>query len=402
MPRSRLDLRAVSSLFLLLFLGLSDNQTIAALLPALIHAFHVSVASAGMLVVVYSVLAAAAGFTAGTLSDHYGRRRFLLAAVAIFAAASFAASRTVTFPQLLAARALTGMAAGTLSTCSLAYAGDTFNYAVRGRALGLISVAYFAAPVVGVPLGAQIADRFGWRSAFLLFAILACVAACGTLLLPRDRMQSGSAPIDLKRSARTFQKFIARRDLAAGVGLAFLVSGGLVGFLTYVGEWMSAQFGLSTRGIGWVFMYAGLVAAAGAPAGGWLADRWDKRSVSIAGNVLLAASVVMIPSFPWGVALFAVFGATSLGAAFRQGPLSALMTEMVPDAERGSYMAARGVASQLGVGAAVLAGGALYDRWGYAAVTLLCGLMTVAAAALLAAWISEPMENHPSPSSTRR
>ncbi len=363
---------------------------IAALIPALVRAFRVSVAEAGLVVVLYSVLAAAAGLAAGTLSDRYGRRRFLLIASAVFAIASWMASHTQSFSQLLAARALTGAAAGTISTCALAYAGDAFDYAVRGRALGLISVAYFAAPVIGVPLGAQIAGHYGWRSAFLLFAALACVAAGGAILLPADRLRRDGGTQSFRRSIQVFQNFLRRRDLAAGIGLAFLVSGGLVGFLTYIGAWLNAQFGLTTGGIGWVFMFAGIVAVIGAPVGGVLSDRWGKRPVAIVGNVLLAAAVVLIPTFSWGALLLAVFGATSLGAALRQGPLTAMMTELVPDAQRGSYMAARGVSSQLGIGAAALAGGILYEHWGYAAVTLLCGLMTAAAAAMLAAWIPEP------------
>ena len=363
---------------------------IAALIPALVEAFHISVSAAGFLVVLYSVLAAGAGLAAGTLSDHYGRRRFLLIASIVFALASWMASHTLTFSQLLAARAVTGAAAGTISTCTLAYAGDAFDYAVRGRALGLISVAYFAAPVIGVPLGAQIANHYGWRSAFLLFAALACVSACSVFLLPRDRLEHAGRALNFGHSVQTFQEFLRRRDLAAGIGLAFLVSGGLVGFLTYIGVWLNAQFGMSTGGIGWVFMYAGVVAVIGAPLGGVLADRWGKRPVAIAGSVLLAAAVVLIPTFPWGAFLLAVLGAASMGAALRQGPLTALMTELIPGAKRGSYMAARGVSSQLGIGAAVLVGGALYEHWGYAAVTLFCGLMTAAAAAVLAAWISEP------------
>ncbi|MGH9357038.1 MAG: MFS transporter, partial [Terriglobia bacterium] len=317
-PPLALDYRIISSLFLLLFLGLADNQMIAALLPVLVRAFRVSVATAGFLVVAYSILAAGAGLAAGTLSDRYGRRRFLLIAAIVFAAASWAASRTQTFPQLLAARALTGAAAGTISTCALAYAGDAFDYAVRGRALGLISIAYFAAPVIGVPLGAQLAAHFGWQSAFLFFGLLACVSGCGALLLPKDNLPPGQA-FDWGRSVRTFQSFLRRRDLASGIGLGFLVSGGLVGFLTYIGAWLNAQFGLSTGGIGWVFMYAGVVAVIGAPLGGLLADRWGKRQVAIVGNVLLAGAVVLIPSFPWGAILLAVLGAASLGAALRQG-----------------------------------------------------------------------------------
>ncbi|MDE3181705.1 MAG: MFS transporter, partial [Acidobacteriota bacterium] len=363
MPRPHsppLKYGVILSLFLLLFTGLADNQMIAALLPDLMQSFRVSVAVAGMLVVVYSIAAAFAGFIAGALSDHYGRRRFLLGGVLLFALASWWASETVTFSQLMMARALTGAAAGTISTCALTLAGDSFDYAVRGRAIGLISVAYFAAPIIGVPAGAQIADRFGWRITFVFFAFVACLAAASMWLLRNEeagRTGSERNPGKLRTTARSMRSFLVRRDLSAGIVIAFLVSGGMVGFLTYIGEWLNHNFGLTTRGIGWVFMLGGLVAVAGAPLGGILSDRWGKRRVSIVGSIILAISLAVMPFFPWGVLLLVVFGLTSLGTAFRQGPVTALMTELIPWRQRGAYMAARGVFSQFGIAATAFAGG---------------------------------------------
>ena len=383
-----MDYLIIANLFLLLFLGLADNQMIAALLPVLMRSFRVGVGLAGMLVVVYSVAAAGAGFLFGSLSDRYGRRRFLWLGAGVFAAASWLASSSQSFSGLMAARVLTGLAAGTISTCSLAYAGDWFHYSVRGRAIGLISIAYFAAPVIGVPLGAVVADRYGWRRTFLLFALLAVCVGSLSLTLERD----ASAPRKFSgiESLRVFKLFLAQSDLVAAILVAFLVSGGLVGFITYIGEWLSSRFALTTRGIGWVFMLAGLVAIAGAPLGGALSDRWSKRSVSIAGNVLLALAVSFITLFSWGSLLLIVFGLAAFGAAFRQGPLTALMTEMVPSTRRGSFMALRNVSSQLGIGAAAFAGGILYQHYGYAAVTSLCAAMTAAVAVLLWTAIREP------------
>ncbi|MGH9354040.1 MAG: MFS transporter, partial [Terriglobia bacterium] len=186
-PPASLKYGVIASLFLLLFTGLADNQMIAALLPDLVRAFHVTVEMAGMLVVVYAAAAAAAGFVCGTLSDHYGRRRFLLAGALVFAFASWMASQTSTFGGLMLARVLTGAAAGTISTCALTCAGDYFDYAVRGRAIGLISIAYFAAPVIGVPAGAEIADRYGWRGTFIFFAVVACGVAASMWLLRGER-----------------------------------------------------------------------------------------------------------------------------------------------------------------------------------------------------------------------
>jgi MFS transporter, DHA1 family, inner membrane transport protein len=363
---------------------------LAALLPALVRAFHVSIQVAGLLVVVYSAAAALAGLGTGTLSDHYGRKPFLLAGAGLFVLASWTASVTHTYVELMIARAVTGIAAGTISTCSIAYAGDYFDYAVRGRAIGIISIAYFAAPIIGVPAAAQIADRFGWRSTFLFFAALAVVVVCSSLALKRDRVRHQQASHKFRRSAAAFRSFLGRRDLLAGVGIAFLVSGGLVGFMTYIGEWLNTRFGLTTRGIGWVFMLAGVVAVIGAPLGGTLSDRLGKRRVAITGCVLMAGAVAVIPLWSWGVVLLVIFGLTSMGAALRQGPLTALMTELIPDSQRGSFMAARSVSSQAGIGVTAFVGGVLYQRFGYFAVTSLCALMTAAVVFLLSAYIAEP------------
>ena len=379
----------IANLFLLLFLGVADNQMIAALLPALVSSFKVSVKVAGLLVVTYSVAAAVASFISGSLSDHYGRRRFLLTGVLVFALASWLASGTRNFEELLVARALTGLAAGTISTCSIAFAGDWFDYSVRGKAIGLISSAYFVAPIIGVPLAGQIADHWGWRRVFVFFALLALAVACASLALPK-RVVAGPTPARLHSSLLSVRRFLVKRDLAAALGVAFLVSGGLVGFITYIGQWLHDHFGIATGGITMVFMVGGLASLIGAPLGGILSDRWGKRAVSIGSNALLALAVAVVPFLPWGAALLLAFGATGLSAAFRQGPLTALMTEMVPAVQRGSFIALRNISSQLGIGAVALAGGVLYEHYGYAAVTTLCALMTALVAVLLTTHIMEP------------
>jgi predicted MFS family arabinose efflux permease len=137
-------------------------------------------------------------------------------------------------------------------------------------------------------------------------------------------------------------------------------------------------------------MLGGVVAVGSAPLGGILSDRWGKRGVSIAGNIVLASGVLLVPFLPWGSGLLAVFGLASLGAAFRQGPLTALMTELVPAAQRGSFIALRNISSQLGIAAAAYTGGVLFQRYGYASVTSLCGAMTVVVAILLGTHIVEP------------
>jgi len=385
-----MDYLLVANLFLLLFLGLADNQMIAALLPTLVSSLHVTVGLAGLLVVAYSAAAAVAAFVSGPLSDHYGRRAFLLVGAAGFTLASWSASRAETFRGLLLARALTGLAAGVISTCSIAFAGDRFPYAVRGKAIGLISSAYFAAPIIGVPLAGQVADRFGWRLVFAFFAGLSLVVFFVSLRLPKDDRASALSSAGFQASVQAFRSFLKRRDIRAALCIAFLVSGGLVGFITYIGQWLHDRFSIATGEITMVFMAGGLASLVGAPLGGMLSDKWGKRTVSIASNFQLALAVALVPFLRWGPALFLVFGATGLGAAFRQGPLTALMTELVPAARRGAFIALRNISSQIGIGIAALAGGILYQWHGYFAVASLCAAMTALVAVLLATHIIEP------------
>jgi len=384
------DLLVIGNLFLLLFLGLADNQTVPALLPLLIDSLHISVEQAGLLAVFYSAAAALASLVTGVVSDHYGRKPFLILGALVFGVASWMAAGTQSFAGLTVARGLTGLGAGAISTCSIAFAGDWFAYNVRGRALSVISTAYFVAPILGVPLAAQIAGRLGWRATFYFFAVLAAAVALLSTRLPREKREAGPASERWQATFRACRSFFARRDTHAGLVIAFLVSGGLYGFIFYIGQWLHAAFGVATGTIGWVFMLGGVVAVVGAPVAGSLSDRWGKRPVSILGNVVLAVSVALIPLFPWGIGLLVVFGVTSLGAATRQGPLTALMTELVPSAERGSFIALRNVFSQTGIGLVVLAGGAIYEWHGYIAVTTLCAAMTFLVAILLATHIVEP------------
>ena len=137
-------------------------------------------------------------------------------------------------------------------------------------------------------------------------------------------------------------------------------------------------------------MLGGLVAVGSAPLGGIISDRIGKRSVAIVSNIILALAVVLIPLFSWGFWLLAVFSVASLGAAFRQGPLTALITELVPSTQRGAFIALRNIFSQTGIGIAAFVGGLLYERHGYGAVTTLCAVMTGLVALLLATHIVEP------------
>jgi DHA1 family putative efflux transporter-like MFS transporter len=346
--------------------------------------------------------AAGAALVAGTWSDRSGRNVFLTVALLVFSLSSLATSYTRELGWLLLCRTLTGMAAGILSACSIAYAGDYFAYEIRGKALGYISMANWAAMVVAVPLAAYVADSLGWQKNFLGLAV-AGLAVSGLNFLSMPRLPP-SRSLEEHLSARdlshirpawvpsgTARRVLLRPDVIACMIIAFCVSGGIVGAITYAGAWMDFQFQVSTRTIGLVFLAGGLLALAGAALGGASSDRYGKKSVAIASSVLLALSLVLLPFLPWGGLLVGVFALANFAAAFRQGPVTALMTELVPMRGRGAFIAMRNVASQIGIATTALLGGILFERFGYGGVGALCAVLTLVVVLLLQTQIQEPL-----------
>jgi pimeloyl-ACP methyl ester carboxylesterase len=96
----------------------------------------------------------------------------------------------------------------------------------------------------------------------------------------------------------------------------------------------------------------------------------------------LALFVLLLPTLAWDGKLWAILCATAFVAALRVAPLQALVTEVVTPADRATYVALRNASSQLGIAAAVAAGGRLYQSWGLFGVGLLSAALT------LCAWLS--------------
>src|ERR1051326_1124739 len=107
--------RVALVLFGVLFLGVSDTQLVAPLLPLIARDFRISPGSAGMIVTTYSLAAAAFAVLIGPISDRVGRKKVLTFGLLLFSIASVLVYHITSFRTLLIVRMLTGVSAGTLS-----------------------------------------------------------------------------------------------------------------------------------------------------------------------------------------------------------------------------------------------------------------------------------------------
>jgi EmrB/QacA subfamily drug resistance transporter len=123
----------------------------------------------------------------GKAGDIFGRKRLLIAGVALFTAAAagcvFAGSGAV----LLALRFVQGVASAMLSGVSTAIITNIFVREERGKAIGVNTAVVYLALSAGPVLGGMLTHSFGWRSIFTVTAAMGVVALAGILHFMKGR-----------------------------------------------------------------------------------------------------------------------------------------------------------------------------------------------------------------------
>ncbi len=352
------ETRIVSVLASLLTLGLVDNQLLAPILPEIAAKLGTSEVSVGWSVVGYAIAAALAALVVGPLSDASGHRRFLIAAGGVFGLGSLLVAAAPSFVVFVGARVVTGAAGGIISALVVAAIADVVPYERRGRAMAWVAAAY-AVPVLVFPPALWIAEHAGWRTNYVVFAAIGAIVTVAVALWFDETERHGRAV----RNPLAYLRFLKVRSTAAGAFSAFFVTGGLTGFLLYLGAYLRSRFGLSLTSVGLVFFITGIASLIGALAAGWLSDRVGKLRVALAGSAALAFFLIVVPE-TGGALLYLTLGLVGLSALARVAPLQSLVTELVSTEERGAYVALRNTLSQVGSATAAALASVLYEPLG--------------------------------------
>jgi EmrB/QacA subfamily drug resistance transporter len=165
-----------------------DGTAVNVALPALQTHLGATVAEVQWVVEAYTLFLSALLLVGGALGDRYGRRRVFLLGVAGFALASAACGFAATAGQLIAARAVQGIAAAFLVPGSLALLSASFEDNRRGRAIGTWSGFSAITAAVGPLLGGWLIDHASWRWVFFLNLPLAlAVLVIALRFVPESR-----------------------------------------------------------------------------------------------------------------------------------------------------------------------------------------------------------------------
>lgn len=371
---------AVASVALAALVLVGSELLPVGLLPGLAASLHVSVGTAGLLVVVPGLVAAVTAPLAPILARDWDRRTVLIAVTALIVLADAVTAATERLAVVIAGRVLLGVAVGAFWTLGVGVVHRLVPAAVADRATSTVTAGVSIGSVLSLPLGALIGDA--WRPAFAGGAAIALVALVAQLrALP---------PIPAMASVRvgTLAAFVRNRWARAVVVVTFLLFVGNFSAATYVVPYLRDGAGLPAAAVSAIALAYGVAGVAGNFAAGFTAGRSLGGTLRVAAVALAAAlglAVLAVSAEPVAVAAVILWG-----AAFGAVPLC-LQTWIIrgAGAEVEAGLAVFMSTTQIALALGSLAGGLLVDGRG---ILTTLGFATVvsAGAALVLTTVRAP------------
>ena len=366
------------------FIGFVDFMIVMPLGPQLLAELGIDARQFSWVVSAYTLAAGFAGVLAAPWLDRVPRKSAYLVLAIGLLAGTVACGLAATYPFLLIARCVTGGFGGVLGGLSLAIVADVFPAERRGRATGVLMLAFAVASVAGVPLGILLGTRFGWQAPFFALAVL------GLPLVGLAAWSLPALPVPLDGPPRhpvahlleTLTVTAHRRAFA----LIALLMVGAFSVIPFISTAFVANGGVTQEQLPALFIAGGLLTLVATPLAGRLVDRFGPLAVF---RVIVPASATMIlvlTNLPAvGIAIAAAVTAVLMATnASRMVSAMALITSSIEPRRRGSFMSANSavqhVASGLGatLGGMIVTGGAGEPLRNFGTVGMLAAAATVA------------------------
>jgi len=187
----------LGALNLSLIIVVMANTSLNVGLPTMSEELGLSNSAQQWVIDAYSLVFAGLLFTAGSLGDRWGRKKFLLTGIAVFGLASAYATFFVdSAGELIATRALMGIGGALVMPATLSILVNTFPAGERAKAIAIWSGIAGGGGALGIVLGGWLVENFWWGSVFALNIPVAAIALVLGLILIPDSQESSHGRID--------------------------------------------------------------------------------------------------------------------------------------------------------------------------------------------------------------
>ena len=356
----KLDKSIFSTLFFSIFATVTGVGIVVPLLPVYAHELGASGLYIGLILGAFSLSRTILLPYFGRQSDKKGRKPFIVPGLFAYTLISIAFIFSKNVNAIIILRFIQGAASAMLLPVIQAYVGDITPRGREGFVMGIFNMSLFLGLSLGPVLGGVINDRFNLEAAFICMGGLSFIGfLLGFFLLPPTRservVQQGRPPTAWKRLLQDREiagLFVFRLAYTACIGIIW-------GFLPVLG---AGELSLSSSSIGILVMLAIFVSGIIHVPMGYLADRFNKKLMVVAGGLIAGYAVC---TFTWATTfgdmvtaslLFGIGGGISMPALAALAVLIGNRTDAM-----GSVMALLTMGHSLGILVGAMLAGLMMD-----------------------------------------
>ncbi|MFN9492716.1 MAG: MFS transporter [Sphingobacteriales bacterium] len=348
-------------LFLLAALNFTHILDFMIMMPLgnyLMPYFKINPRQFSLLVGAYTLSAAVSGFAAAFFVDKFDRKKFLLFAYGGFLIGTLFCGIAPNYPLLLMARIFAGLFGGMIGAQVLSIISDIFPYEERGKAMGSVMSAFAVASTLGVPFALYIANAFSWHAPFIFVVIL------GLAIYPFLYRYIPAMDKHLKQQKEhgpfyALQQVTGDSKQMLALLFSFLMMMGHFLIIPFINPFMEFNRGYSKMQTPMIYLAGGAASFIAANILGRWADKYGKLRVFVSCLVLSLGMVMLIthlPQVPFPIVL-SFFGIWFVFSTGRAVTAQAMLSNVVPAAQRGSFMSFNSSVQQLGTSTASFVAG---------------------------------------------
>ena len=203
-------------------------------LPDIAHVLGAPVARTQLTISSYLIGFAVGQMIYGPLSDRYGRRPVLLAAVALYLASTLACAAAQSVDLLIAARLLQGISGSGAIVLARAIVRDVYSGVQAARELSLMGSISATAPIVAPMIGGVLQAGFGWRANFICMSVggLIALLVAGRLLPETLRPDNRASPLSFFSMMRGYGAVARHRGFLVYLGIITTTYAGLFAWVS--------------------------------------------------------------------------------------------------------------------------------------------------------------------------
>ena len=326
--------------------------------------FDISPKQFSFLVGAYPITAFISGFAAAFFVDRHDRKKVLVFAYIGFLLGTLACGLSPTYGFLLAARILTGLFGGLIGAQVLSIVADLFGYKRRGAAMGAVMSSFAIASTIGVPFALYLSNLFSWHAPFIFVAIFG-VAIIPLVVKFIPRMASHVMKKD--DTAHRFHVLLnvtQSREQSLALLFSALVMMGHFLIIPFINPYLEFNKHYSRDLTPMIYFIGGIASFCAALILGKVSDKVGKLKVfswAVLFSFVMVWIITNLPILPFSIVLlfFAIWFIVATGRAVTA---QAMISNVVKQEQRGSFMTFNSSVQQLGTGAASLIAGFIVTK----------------------------------------